>query len=144
MTSSDRQLDPAILPGGKCLQVGVCTRWKSDGLMIDEMLSALGHVSQPIVDFATGPKPNRPLDAVLIVGDSLDEWLERQARSARLAQRRCLKIILMGFPRRFEVVRLQRAGGSGIRVISKPFDVGQIQQQLQDFAARSSPQGRLR
>ncbi len=139
----DRVAEPASLmaaeltrlPGGQCLQIGICSRWSSEARMFQQMLEGLGHSIQPSSNGVTDLTSPPILDAVLIVGDSCDAWIESRLRAAKLTQRQSLKIIVLSFPRRYETVRLQQLGGRNIRVLSKPFEIQQVQQLLQSFAA---------
>ncbi len=152
------------LPGGQCLQIGVFSRWNSEALVFQQMLEGLGHsvdnrrglaqfaesseqiVPAPLSKRGTGivfkSQPN--LDAVMIVGDSCDAWIESRLRAAKLAQRQSLKIIALNFPRRHEVDRLQQIGGRNLRVLSKPFELQQVQQLLQSYAASRGSEDRIR
>ncbi len=139
----DRAIDPQCksafdtgrLPGGQCFEIGILARWNSEALMIEQMLQPLGHaIGRHDVDLP-GDRSPKSVDAWLIIGDSCDSWLERCITHAKQAGRRALKIIVMGFPRRQEVDRLQKLGGRPIRVLAKPFEVQQVQQLLQSFAA---------
>jgi CheY-like chemotaxis protein len=119
------------LPGGACLHVALATRWASEREVLASLLVELGH-SVIAVD---GPRDTarvaRACDALLVSGDSMDDWVEERLKDSKLAPRDGLKIVVLGFPRRYEVDRARRVGGRATHVLSKPFDVQQLQQLLQ-------------
>ena len=127
--------DTGRLPGGQCFEIGIFSRWNSEALMVQHMLQPLGHSIRRVDAGLPHDRTSKSFDAWLLIGDSCDSWMERCMNHAKLAGRRALKIIVMGFPRRFEVDRLKQLGGRHIRVLAKPFEVQQIQQLLQSFAA---------
>jgi hypothetical protein len=118
-------------PGGRCFRVGVWSRFRGETLMIEQALQRFGHIVQtaPSQDRST-PSIAKP-DICVLVGDSVDDWLIASLRRARRICRLGRTIVLLGFPRSDEVKALRPIGGRNMRIISKPFDVGLLQQAIQ-------------
>lgn len=128
--------------GGPCLSVGLWSRCRSETLMIRDCLQWFGHTVDWFGSSAASPEKRGQVQASVVVGDSLNGWFRESLLAARRACRRGVKIAILGFPRHQEVDELRRLGGKNLRVISKPFDVGLLQQALQSqnssgFAASS-------
>jgi hypothetical protein len=99
--------------------------------MVRDCLQWFGHTVRWIEPNAAALEKRGQVQASVIVGDSLDDWLRDALQAARRACRHGLKVAILGFPRHQEVNELTRLGGKNLRVISKPFDVGLLQQALQ-------------
>lgn len=121
------------LPGGKCLAVGIAARWNSEAALYQQMIASLGHATQTLPLDLTDTTRKSNVDALILVGDSCDVHLLSRLRKAKLVYRGCPKIVVLGFPRRHEVNQIQQIGGRNIRVLSKPFEINQVQQYLQAF-----------
>jgi hypothetical protein len=124
------------------LTTGLLARWNNELQLMEQLLQPLGHLTRRLSPSITSDTQVEQLDAVLLMADSCDAWLEQCVAAARSANRSSLKIVVLGFPRRHEVIRLRQLGGRSLRVVSKPFRIPQIQHHLQAFAAKRHPDRR--
>lgn len=136
---SDARGNPATMApspwtGGRCLEIGVDSRWTTESMTIEAMMTTLGHVPRHISAWLP-ESGSRPLDACLIVADSYDAWLEASLIRSLQVCRRGLKLVVMGFPRPHEVERMRTIARGPVQVLAKPFEVGQVQRLLQSRKA---------
>ena len=122
--------------GGLCRHIVLLGRNARRLETLREVVQLLGHTATTMEGLRLdGAGENRPWNACVVAGDSLDLWVQRTVDQVRRYRRMERVVVLLNFPRAAEIEWLQRKCGSRVAVVGQPFELPELHHALSPGAA---------